>query len=189
MSHRRARSGRALVCLGLAAILASALVTGYDAWDEARAGRDATAALTQLQALEPSVGSHEDADLSGPMPEVERDGVSYIGVLGLPAIGLALPVQSLCTDSALKRSPCRLTGSLYDGDLVVVGLDYAGHFGLLRDLVPGDEVRFTDVRGNQFDLQVATVDESAEGGDCPLTLICDRVTVRCVFGTAAVRQP
>ena len=179
MSHRRARGGRALVCLGLAAILASALVTGYDAWDEARAGRDAAAALTQLQALELSAGTHEDADLSGPMPEVERDGVSYIGVLELPTIGLALPVQTRCTDSALKRSPCRVEGSLYDGDLVVVGLDYASHFRLLRDLVPGDEVRFTDVRGNQFDLQVKTVDESAEDGGCPLTLVCDRVTVRC----------
>ena len=189
MSHRRARSGRVLICLGLAAILAAALMTCYDAWDEDRAGRDAATALAQLQALEPSAGTHEVTDLSGPLPEVERDGVSYVGVLELPAIGLTLPVQTRCTDSALGRSPCRLTGSLYDGDLVVVGLDYASHFGLLRDLVPGDEVRFTDVRGDQFDLQVATVDESAEGGDCPLTLICDRVTVRCAFGTAAVRQP
>lgn len=186
----RARRGfisGALGCILLAAALALAI---YCAWDETRAGSDSSRALDSLGAA--IAGGSSTSPLAGPLPELEIDGTSYVGIIELPTLGLRLPVGATADDAALAHSPGRYTGSAYDGNLVIAGHSYRSHFGRLTSLQPGDLVVFTDILGNSFRYEVAMtevlgptdVSGMTESG-YPLTLFtCTwdssrRFTVRC----------
>lgn len=126
------------------------------------------------------------------MPTVEADGERYVGTLEIPVLSLTLPVISEWSYPRLKKSPCRFSGSAYMDDLIIIAHNYKTHFGLLKKLLPGDEVIFTDMAGNAFHYQVAEteilrptqIDDLTET-DYPLTLLTctvggrTRVTVRC----------
>ncbi len=126
------------------------------------------------------------------MPTVEADGERYVGTLEIPVLSLSLPVISEWSYPRLKKSPCRFSGSAYMDDLIIIAHNYKTHFGLLKKLLPGDEVIFTDMAGNAFHYQVAEteilrptqIDHLTET-DYPLTLLTctvggrTRVTVRC----------
>lgn len=126
------------------------------------------------------------------MPTVQLDGRNYLGVLKIPVLGLELPVMTDWSYPKLKIAPCRYSGSIYQGDLVVMAHNYAQHFGRIKNLNPGDAVLFTDIDGNVFHYQVAAIEtlhptdiENMTSGEWPLTLFtCTtgrtyRVTVRC----------
>ena len=126
------------------------------------------------------------------MPTVEADGERYVGTLEIPVLSLTLPVISEWSYPRLKKSPCRFSGSAYMDDLIIIAHNYQTHFGLLKKLLPGDEIIFTDMAGNAFHYQVAEteilrptqIDHLTET-DYPLTLLTctvggrTRVTVRC----------
>ena len=63
------------------------------------------------------------------MPVTEVDGTSYIGVLTIPALDLALPVQSEWSYPALRRTPCRYSGSAYRDDLILLAHNYESTSG------------------------------------------------------------
>jgi sortase A len=126
------------------------------------------------------------------MPTVEVDGYDYIGTLEIPSLSLDLPVMSSWSYAGLNIAPGRYSGSAYMNDLVIAGHNYSSHFGSLKTLAVGDSVLFTDVDGNEFDYEVASVDRleptqvaEMKAGDYPLTLFtctlngAARVTVRC----------
>ena len=128
------------------------------------------------------------------MPTKEIDGETYIGVVEIPSLELSLPVMSDWSYPQLKKAPCRYVGSVYSHDVVICGHNYDRHFGRLKELVPGDEVRFTDMDGNVFRYSVCAVEQLAktaveemQTGDWDLTLFtCTkggvmRVTVRCAL--------
>ena len=128
------------------------------------------------------------------MPTKEIDGETYIGVVEIPSLELSLPVMSDWSYPQLKKAPCRYVGSVYSHDAVICGHNYDRHFGRLKELVPGDEVRFTDMDGNVFRYSVCAVEQLAktaveemQTGDWDLTLFtCTkggvmRVTVRCAL--------
>lgn len=84
------------------------------------------------------------------MPTVVIDGIEYIGILDVPELGLSLPVMSAWSESGLKMSPCRYSGSAYSKDLVIGGHSYISHFRPLRDISLNSDIIFTDVDGNVF---------------------------------------
>lgn len=126
------------------------------------------------------------------MPTREIDGQTYIGMLEVPSLELSLPVISEWTYPRLKKAPCRYVGSVYSKDMVICGHNYDRHFGRLKDLAVGDEVRFTDMDGNVFFYSVCGTEQLGKyavedmlAGEWDLTLFtCTkggrmRVTVRC----------
>ena len=126
------------------------------------------------------------------MPTREIDGQTYIGMVEVPALELSLPVISEWTYPRLKKAPCRYVGSVYSKDMVICGHNYDRHFGRLKDLAVGDEVRFTDMDGNVFFYTVCGTEQLGKyaveemlAGEWDLTLFtCTkggrmRVTVRC----------
>ena len=93
----------------------------------------------------------------------------------------------------LRKAPCRYSGSVYTGNLILAGHNYASHFGNLKKLWEKDTVLFTDMDGHVFCYEVAEQEilkpsdtEAMEEGDWDLTLFTctpggrSRVTVRCV---------
>lgn len=200
--------GWSKVCtaFGLLLLAAALSLTAYNLWSDAEAGKTADAVVGKLTAQVEEEGDATGADAPAEeesipdyilnpqmaMPEVEIDGLSYIGVLRIPTLSLELPVVSEWSYPALKVSPCRYVGSVYQNNMVIAAHNYTSHFGQLKTLSPGDEVTFTDVDGNVFCYRVVELEtlspyaiEEMTSGDWDLTLFTctiggqTRVTVRC----------
>lgn len=197
--HPKGRGWRAA---GLLFLLAALCLTGYNLWDEYRAGGISGEVLERIsrereEQPEKTVGESQSIPdyLLNPdmeMPTITVDGKQYIGVLTIPALNVTLPVMESWSYPNLKISPNRYQGSAYTDNLIIAGHNYRTHFGRLNNLSHGDEVTFTDVDGNRFVYTVvetevlhATETERMEEGDWDLTLFtctlsaADRVTVRC----------
>lgn len=152
---------------GLLLIAAALLLTGYNLWDEWRAGQTAQQVLEQMpvtaETQEPSPDPNEqeipdyilNPDME--MPTVEVDGNNYIGTLDIPRLNISLPIMSEWSDARLKTAPCRYVGTAYKSGFVIAGHNYRRHFGPLGRIAPGDRVTFTDVDGNVFAYDVAEI--------------------------------
>ena len=195
--------GLVIMFIGIAAVTAGFGLSCYNLWDNYRAGIQAGTVLNAIVRPQEEMAisdsnmtpeaSHElPPDLDRKLPTLELDGHRYIGTVSIPVIDVVLLVQEDWSLELLKTSPCRYMGSPYQGDLIICAHNYATHFGRLKKLLPGDEVIFTDVEGNEFRYNVVELEslagtavEELESGIWDLTLFtCTlggqmRVTVRC----------
>lgn len=210
-----------LTVLGVLCLLAALVWTGLNLWHEAHAEAAVEQALPQLEsAIREAPAAQEPTTAEAPSmpspaseeavtpdyllnPEMEMpvssvDGLDYIGILEIPAIGLKLPVASEWSYANLNIAPCRYAGSAYLDTLVILGHNYPAHFKELKSLRPGDAVQFTDADGNVFSYTVSDFEQLRPGqvtdmisGDWDLTLFtCTvggqlRLAVRCVREEAA----
>ena len=194
------KKGAFCMAAGFLLVLAALLLTGYNVWDEGRAG-DAADATFQAPKFQTEEGREELPEYILPdylvdprfeMPTVEIDGYDYIGYLDIPSLELSLPVMSEWSYPQLKIAPCRYAGSVYLDDMILAAHNYDRHFGRLKNLEGGELVRFTDVDGNVFDFSVTELEllwpeqtEEMLSGEWDLTLFTctlggrQRVTVRC----------
>ena len=186
------RPRRLLVAAGALLLLAGALLVGQNLLTERRAARQ-TADL--LAAVETRIAA--PADL--PAPEVTGDpwaGYEVIGVVGLPDLGLSLPVLADYTQDLLAVAPCRYTDdlALEPGQLVVAGHNYRTHFGRLGELAPGSRITWQNLDGVTYTYTVTEVTEidagdreALEQGDWDLTLFtCDVTRTRRILVRAAL---
>lgn len=170
------RKGGAIFIVGGLLLLAAALfLTGYNLYDEYRAGAVANRVLNVLQ-QQTSEGSSNDMQMpenSLPdqaelpdyilnpdmeMPTEEVEGDDYIGVLEIPSLEISLPVMSEWSYPKLKTSPCRYSGSAYTGNLAIAAHNYRTHFGSIKNLTAGAQVTFTDVKRRCFYYEVDAVE-------------------------------
>ena len=202
MKHRK---GFGWILSGLLLIAAAFLLTAFNLKEEQSAKKHAALVLDEIEDILPDVSEEEDAGygedeipdyLLNPdmeMPVKTIDGIDYIGTLSIPVLQLELPVISDWSYPKLRKAPCRYSGSVYTGNLILAGHNYASHFGNLKKLWEKDTVLFTDMDGNVFCYEVAEQEilkpsdtEAMEEGDWDLTLFTctpggrSRVTVRCV---------
>ncbi len=192
------------IIIGLLLLAAALVLTGKNILEEQRGEKLSIGAAEKLiSQIEPQNSASTTNREPGNSPEytinpdIEMptkriDGLDYIGVLRVPALGLKLPVLSEWSYDNLTVSPCRYTGSAYLGNMVIAAHNYRSHFARLRSLQPGDKVRFTDVDSNRFDYEVVETEillpeqvEKLNSGNWDLTLFtCTfggeyRITVRC----------
>ena len=203
--------GTAFVVLGAVLILIALSAIIINLWLEEKSGLNADHAMEQLweqmtvdpvpatpdtpdtPALLPENGSTSDAPEFRPMPEIQVDGISYVGYLSIPALNLELPVISESTEQNLEIAPCRFFGTVYQKDFVIGGHRYRRHFRKLSTLGYGERLSFTDVEGNVYIYEVAECEvlepNQAEylcSGDWDLSLFTctpggmTRVVLRCL---------
>lgn len=203
--------GTAFVVLGAVLILIALSAVIINLWREEMSGLNADHAMEQLweqmtvdpvpatpdtpdtPALLPENGSTSDAPEFRPMPEIQVDGISYVGYLSIPALNLELPVISESTEQNLEIAPCRFFGTVYQKDFVIGGHRYRRHFRKLSTLGYGERLSFTDVEGNVYIYEVAECEvlepNQAEylcSGDWDLSLFTctpggmTRVVLRCL---------
>lgn len=199
----KAKFGAVLMTLGVILVAAALGLLLYNEREDQRAGESAqmlmpriVEAINERQFLAesedaaPTLPAEHQADEE--MEVAEIDGHDYIGFVGIPALGLELPVMADWSYPQLKIAPCRFTGSLYSDDLVIMAHNYARHFGGLSELSVGDTVTFTDMRARTTEYEVVALDilqptavEDMSAGEYDLTLFTctyggkSRVTVRC----------
>lgn len=148
---------------------------------------------TEEESTEEVVSETEETESTKyDMTTVTVDGYEYIGYLTIPALDLELSVMSSWSYPKLKVSPCRYSGSIAEGNMVICAHNYSRHFGRIKNLSEGDEVYFTDMDGNTYCYEVAEVTtlaptaiEEMTSSGYDLTLFTctyggkSRVTVRC----------
>lgn len=76
-----------------------------------------------------------------------RDNDPGMAWLSLPSMGLEAPVMSRWSYAKLEDGPCRYSGSISGGDLVVLAHNKARQFGRLAALAEGTELVLTDTEG------------------------------------------
>lgn len=209
---KRSRRGTAPLVLGSLLIVAALGLSAYNIWDDVRAGNRAQATALQLQeqlvdssraglddALEGMVGVLDSPVRDTAMPTSVVDGLTCVALLSIPDLDLVLPVQSECTYEALYATPCRFSGSVYSGDLVIAGHSYESHFGRLDKLQPGDTLTLLDMAGNSFTFQVSCIEvmephsvEEMVSSPYDLTLFTctfdgqSRLALRCLGGVKKI---
>lgn len=151
------------------------------------------------QPEEPEVQGGED--ITGIL-ETDLQGYTVIARLDIEKIDQHLPVLSQTSPKALKVSVCYYKGPApgEDGNLVVTGHNYrsGAHFGKLDQMVTGDIITLTDVKGNTYTYKVyktelikpdnpEALDKTQYGNE--LTLVtCEangnrRLLVRCALSS------
>ena len=186
------KRSKVLMALGILCLTAALGLTGYNIYDEYRAETSSDESLSYLRLTI----QEKDDQLIVPEPQVmmtelKVDGRGYVGILDFPSLELSLPVQGEWSEQLLKYSPCLYEGNLYDGK-IIAGHKYRSHFSPLKRLLPGEEIRFTDVDGNVWTYVLAATEiidgmdvEGMKSGDWDLTLFTctyggrERYTLRC----------
>lgn len=196
---KRFTRGKALMLSGIVLLLGAGGLYGYNQWIDYQAGQESEeAVITLVEEIQNNdvviveVPEAEEGPSAELMKVAELDGAYYMGVLTIPALEKILPIQSDWSMEKLKRTPCRYSGSIEEGELVIAGHNYKKHFTGLSRLAQGDSVVFTDLEGNQIFYEVreiytvaATDIEGMVNSGYDLSLFtCNyggkaRVTVRC----------
>ncbi len=157
-------SGKMVSSFGILLLLCALGLVMYNLWDTDRAGRSAEEAATQLEEYREAEEEDDEIlipteeteaeDPNRPMPEVTIDGITYIGNLKVPSLGMDLPVITEWSYDLLKIAPCRYTGTVYLDNMVLAAHNYKRHFGPLRYLDAGTEIQFVDMDGITYTYQV-----------------------------------
>lgn len=201
--EERVMRGFGKFCIILGILLGFAAGAWYlcNEIDEQRAQHEAEIAMTEVQIAVENARRNEirrDGSANRVIDEmqyIEVDGNRYIGYIHVPELNLSLPVQADWDMDKLKISPCRYSGSIVGGNLIIAGHNYKAHFSPLKTLREGAEIVFEDVQGKKITYTVSQILE-IDGNDAQtmlgnsdswdLTLFtCNyggkkRVTLRCV---------
>lgn len=199
--NKKQKQGALLTLVGLCMVLAAMFLYMAQQQQDKQAGENATVLLRQLELSRMSVpvapemekveGATPAETLSLDMPEKEYLGYTMIGTLRVPAVGIELPILRDWSYQLLNVAPCRYTGSVTTGNMIVMGHNYRSHFKPLHKVAVGDEVTFEDANGRVYHYQVEQITylHKTQGEELPssypLTLFTcteggqNRIIVRC----------
>ena len=178
------KTGTICILPGLLLIAAALGLTGYNLWDNERAGRVSADITERLLEVMPERAEYAPEDLfieyapeKEPLPEdthigteqaetvveamatVEVEEYRYIGILEIPKLKITLPVMETWDYDRLQIAPCRYTGNIYSNDLVICAHNFEKHFGTLFGAEPGMEVYFSTVDGQVYKFVISNVEE------------------------------
>ncbi len=148
---KKNRLTNAILIFGIALILLSlGLLIGSRIFDRIAAD-NARNLVVQLRQLMPPVSDAAPDDrVNMKMASMEVDGGNFCGILEIPAYNADLPVCSVWDSGSLSSYPCRFTGSIYDGSLIIGGSDSQGQFDFMQQITGGDVVYLTDMTGGRY---------------------------------------
>ena len=216
---RRGRPGTIFFAAGILLLLAAVLLCGYNLILSRHADEVSSQVATELgseleearaenpePAYDPALPARpgDDWDPSKTfipdyvlnpnmrMPELEVDGIKYIGLLYIDELGLELPVASEWSYRQLMDTPCRYSGSAYLDNMVILAHNIRRHFGNLKSVHLGSLITFTDADNHVFTYRVADIEtlqpteieEMTESGYDLTLFTCTmggrmRIAVRC----------
>ena len=187
--------GKITVLAGLVLMLGGMLwyaATLKEASAAANKVRGVTPQLQQAIMNDRTTDALQD-DAQPDMVQVLIDGISYVGVLEIPALSLELPVIASWSYENGKVAPCRYSGRVDQDNMILCAHNYDSHFGRLGSLDEGDKILFTDSEGKTYNYYVkevlilnGTAVKEIREGEWDLTLFTctsggrNRQVVRCI---------
>lgn len=178
---RKKLSGKLpLICilLGAVLILCAVSLAVYTEISGDRAQENTARILERAQALLPETVDHVPQERgNNSMASMEIDGVNVAGILEVPHYGRVLPLGAIWDTGLVASMPCRFTGSIYDGSLIIGAVGEQGQMEFAAQLEVGAEIRLTDMEGGRYTYRVAAIHhaqhatlEKLQSGDFPLTI-------------------
>ena len=166
------RLGVVFVATGTVMLLAALILTAMYEKREADAGHNAEIIMQEFSRnkemavtpiLPQSLGEESAASTIEPMPvpqmaTTDYQGLQMLGVIRVPECGIELPVLDNWSMSTLEYAPCRYTGNIYSGDLIIMGHNYTTHFKPLKKVTQGATVEFESVDGTIWRYTVDRID-------------------------------
>ena len=158
-----------LVALGLIMAAAGLFLRLTEQQQEQLAGENAALLLEAVSQQLPAAPAE-------PLPDEEPEdkpqslavmGYDVLGTLRIPSVDIDLSVLNEWSYDLLTVAPCRYSGSIETGDLVILGHSYRTHLRPLRQVVVGDAVELTDAAGTVHRYVVAET-EILRGSDSSL---------------------
>ncbi|MBQ4599613.1 MAG: sortase [Clostridia bacterium] len=154
-----------LISLGLLLIGLSGSMWVQNVQQDVQAGQSAQILLADLEreigykkiVLEYDTAVVEELP-TGEMPQLTLNGYDLIGTIRVPDVGIELPVLNTWNYDLLKMSACRYSGSVSEGNLILLGHNYKAHFGPLTSIDVGDTVEFVGVDGSTYAYEVAVTE-------------------------------
>lgn len=127
-----------------------------------RRAQIAAAELTQqIMAIMPErVPGTKEPHAVQEMPVYQIDGRDFSALIDVPLLGVTLPIYSTWDAGKITSFPCRFSGSVYDGSLIVGGSDQDGQFSFLEQISPGCLITITDMTGVEFSYVVERIERS-----------------------------
>lgn len=190
--RKHTKAGVALMLSGVLLVAGALVLVEHNIFEDLSAASVRDSILEEIDNYRETVTEVYEYEPLMEMPTIEINGYLYVGTLLVPSLNLELPVLDRWDDTRLKISPCRYKGSVYQDNMIIAAHNYKSHFGKLKNLSVGQEVRFVDVDGNEFNYVISetelldkTAIEEMESGGWDLTLFtCTpggalRVTIRC----------
>lgn len=180
--------GVVAIVLGALLFLGGMGLTGYNMYDDSRAG---TAAYEAAEALAYELPAKKLHIATAPVTEEEIliedkrvlpiktiNGRDYVGLLQFPNIELELPVQTPYSMEALNVSPAIYAGDPYHNNMVICAHNFDSHFGRLKGMQEGELLIFVAMDGEVFCYELSrqeilsprSVEEMLTGDDWDLTL-------------------
>lgn len=201
---KRQKRGCALILAGLVMVFGAMFLHVAEEKQDTLAGANSQILLRQLklnritvdtvtdQTVPEAAPEEEPAIVDTTMPEKEYLGYSMIGTLRIPSVGMELPILSSWSYPLLNVAPCRYSGSIPGGDMILMGHKYKSHFAPLHSVSNGDSVEFEDVNGiiYRYTVEEILYLHRSEGeqlpSEYPLTLFTctpggvNRIVLRCI---------
>lgn len=194
MNQGKKRFGLLLILFGCLLVAAAVAVTVGGIFGRKQNAEHNGEVLAFLESILPekSVGFREEkGDPS--MPVIEFEENDYVGILEVPRFSVSLPIAANWSKSLVRSVPCRFTGSVFDGTLILGGTGEEGQFDFIPSLDIGDGITFTDLKGEVFSFSVKKVLHASDASlktltdpDYPLTLFAkdpssgSTLVVRCI---------
>lgn len=147
-----------LIVIGCVLLMSAAALFVYNEIGSYRAADESMKIMGSLEEnMLADISVTADAT-EGTMPTRLVDGISIVGVISVPSVGIEVPVAADWSYKNLKKSACRYSGTVQDGRFIVLAHNYKRHFGNLKNAVKDDEVQFLDVNGNLYRYTVTDIE-------------------------------
>lgn len=148
-----------LFWLGIALIIASLIIVLYSHISASKANEANSRTVSALNSLMPEThnGFFDDrTDTS--MPTVELKKMDYIGIIEIPLYNSKLPVAAKWSNREAEKTPCRYSGSVYDGSLIIGASETQFEWADIISI--GEKITFTDMTGAVFSYNISDIEVS-----------------------------
>lgn len=165
-----------LTVTGILLIILSSGLVFFSVHSQKTAVKENNRLVSVLYSLMPEVTDGViDDRVNKDMPLLQVDGMDFAGIIEVPTYNRTLPIFANWDKSRVSSFPCRYSGSIYNGNLIIGGSDNSGQFDFMKQITVSDTVFITDVTGARFTYQVTDIkltrdvsSESLEATDADL---------------------
>ncbi len=170
MVFKKSNIWTALLLIGTMLILGSASLLITSNLQQKAAIKNAEKTVGSLREAMPSVHDEiTDDRANSTMPTMEIEGLSYCGIIELPAYDTELPIYSYWDKNKASRLPCKYSGSIYDSSLIIGGSDNKGQFDFVKTITGNDTVYITDMTGARYSYVVKEIVRTRDVSSSSLT--------------------
>ncbi len=163
MSKPRIKASSVILLLGVLLIITAIVMLVITQITQKQAAYASKETVAKLRTMMPEVHDEVTDDrVNVMMPAMEADGVSFCGIIELPAYGAELPIRESWDKRSALSVPCKYSGSVYDGSLIIGGSDKEGQLDFMQQITKGDCVYITDMVGGKYSYTVSVVKKSSD---------------------------